>query len=219
MKQQPLLDLPPPDPFRLEKTFHAQGINIIAGVDEAGRGCLAGPVVAAAVILNPQDSIKGLKDSKMLSARERDRLFDEISSRALAAGVGIVGPDEIDRINILQASLLAMRIAVDELKVRPMQILIDGDQPIEHSIPQKVVVKGDKISNSIAAASIIAKVTRDRLMCDLEKKYPAFKFSVHKGYGTELHLAELAQHGPTPIHRKTFRGVMNIDLELRSGAR
>ncbi|MFA4874512.1 MAG: ribonuclease HII [bacterium] len=208
MRQQALLDLPPPDPFRLEKSFHAQGIDIIAGVDEAGRGCLAGPVVAAAVILPREISIKGLKDSKLLSAEQRERLFDVIYGCAVATGVGIVGPLEIDRINILQASLLAMRIAVDGLAVRPQQLFIDGNQPIEHEIPQKIVIKGDKISSSIAAASIIAKVTRDRLMCDFGNEYPAFKFSVHKGYGTELHLAELAKHGPTRIHRKTFRGVL-----------
>lgn len=210
MRQQPLLNLSLPDPFRLEKSFYTQGIELIAGVDEAGRGCLAGPVVAAAVILPQEIQIKGLKDSKLVKESLRERLFDEISLHAIAVATGIVDSKEIDRINILQASLLAMQIAVDGLKVKPQQLFIDGNQPIEHDIPQKIVIKGDKISASVSAASIIAKVTRDRMMRKLELEYPNFKFSIHKGYGTALHLEELAKHGPTKIHRMTFAPLRSV---------
>ncbi|MFH1830201.1 MAG: ribonuclease HII [Pseudomonadota bacterium] len=207
MRQQKLLDLPPPNRRRYEQTLHTQGISLIAGVDEAGRGCLAGPVVAAAVILPKDSQIPNLKDSKKLSERQREQLFEVISKQAVAFATGVVDTQEIDRTNILAASLLAMRIAVDELKVTPQFLLIDGQQMIEHHIPQRALIRGDDISINIAAASIIAKVSRDRMMRDLEPLYHPFKFSIHKGYGTALHKEELKRFGPTPIHRKTFRGV------------
>jgi ribonuclease HII len=208
MRQQKLLDVPPPNRRRYEDMLHSQGIEFIAGVDEAGRGCLAGPVVAAAVILPKHIHISNLKDSKKLSEKQREILFDEIGRQAVALAVGVVDSQEIDRINILKASLLAMKLAVDELTVTPQFLLIDGPQMIEHRIPQRALIRGDDISINIAAASIIAKVSRDRMMCDLEPLYRPFKFSVHKGYGTALHRDELKRYGPTQIHRKTFRGVV-----------
>ncbi len=207
MRQQRLLESSDVDRRRFEKILYEQGARFIAGVDEAGRGCLAGPVVAAAVILPNQVEIDGLRDSKKLTVRQRERLFETIGRKALSVATGVVDSREIDRINILQASLLAMRIAVDGLERRPDFILIDGRDPIEHRIPQRPVIKGDELSESIAAASIIAKVTRDRMMCDYEPLYPPYKFSIHKGYGTKLHMEEIRANGPTPIHRMTFRGV------------
>jgi len=207
MRQQLLIDPQPIDILRFETPLYESGVVHLAGVDEAGRGSLAGPVVAAAVVLPRGLVISGLNDSKKLTAKQRERLFDVIAKAATSTAVGIVKHDEIDRINILRASLRAMRIAVDQLSVMPGHLLIDGPEPIEHTIPQTPIKKGDFLSRVVAAASIIAKVTRDRMMCDLERKYPQFKFSVHKGYGTELHLSELAKHGPTAIHRMTFRGV------------
>jgi ribonuclease HII len=207
MRQQKLLDVPEPDRRRFEKTLNEQGFELIAGVDEAGRGCLAGPVVAAAVILPKEQHIEGLKDSKQLTEKQRERLYGVIEGVAVSIATGIVDSREIDRTNILRASLAAMQIAVDGLKVIPEFLLIDGQQMIEHEIPQRAVVKGDSLSISIAAASVIAKVTRDRIMCVLEPLYHPFQFSVHKGYGTKLHLEELAKHGPSPLHRMTFRGV------------
>lgn len=193
---------------RLERELLSRGVSVLAGIDEAGRGCLAGPVVAAAVILPPDVQIPGLRDSKLLTPKQRDRFFDRILSCAIAHGIGQVAAPEIDRINILQASLEAMRIAVDELAVAPGHLLIDGPQRIRSSLPQTPVVRGDRTCFLIAAASILAKVTRDRLMCEAECLYPHFRFSEHKGYGTAAHLAELRLHGPTPLHRMTFKGVL-----------
>lgn len=193
-----------------EELLFKQGIRIIAGVDEAGRGCLAGPVVAAAVVLPRALEIYGLKDSKQLTRAQRERFYGMICEKAIAYATGALSPKEIDRMNILEASLKAMQIAVDGLSVAPDYLLIDGPYGIRHKIPQKPIKKGDVFSMSIAAASVIAKVTRDRLMCDLEREYPSFKFSIHKGYGTARHLAEIRQNGPTPIHRMTFRGVNPI---------
>lgn len=207
MRQQKLLDSPPPNRRRYEESLRSQGIELIAGVDEAGRGCLAGPVVAAAVILPKEAIISDLRDSKKLSERQRERLFDQINEHAVASATAVVDSQEIDRTNILRASLLAMKMAVDELKITPQFLLIDGPQMIEHHIPQRALIKGDDISINIAAASIIAKVFRDRMMRDLEPLYYPYKFSIHKGYGTALHLEELKRFGPTPIHRKTFRRV------------
>jgi len=207
MRQQKLLDVPDVDRRRHENALHEQGIGLIAGVDEAGRGCLAGPVVAAAVILPKDLIIEGLRDSKKLTARQRERLFETIDREAIACATGVVDSREIDRTDILKASLLAMRQAVDGLSTEPEFLLIDGRDVIDHKIPQRALVKGDGVSTSIAAASIIAKVTRDRMMCDLEPLYHPFSFSVHKGYGTALHMRELRTHGPTAIHRMTFRGV------------
>lgn len=197
-----LLDSPPVSLHYFEERFRDEGH--IAGVDEAGRGCLAGPVVAASVILPKKLDIPGLKDSKQLTAIQRDEFYDIIRDKALAWGVGIIEPWEIDRINILRASLKAMKIAVDEMKIKPSLLFIDGPYPIESRLPQKTLKKGDARSITIAAASVIAKVTRDRMMVEFQRRYPDFSFSIHKGYGTELHMKELKQHGPTPIHRMTF---------------
>lgn len=205
--QQMLIDLPPPKFSVFEDDLGARGVKLVAGVDEAGRGCLAGPVVAAAVVLKTGQEFPGLKDSKQLTEKERNRFFFDIQANALSFSLGVVGRSDIDRINILEASLLAMRIAVENLKIRPEYLLIDGPFGIKYDLPQRAIKKGDALSISIAAASVIAKVTRDAMMCEYEKEFPSFKFSVHKGYGTALHLEELAKHGPTPIHRLTFRGV------------
>jgi len=192
------------DFLHFERELHTRGIRLVAGVDEVGRGPLAGPVVAAAVILPEGTRLPGLKDSKKLTPKQRDRFFDEIRDVAIACGVGIVSHEEIDKTNILKASLKAMRIAVDELAVRPEHILIDGLYGIDHPLPQTAITGGDGKSHSIAASSVIAKVTRDRMMCEMEQLYPNFRFSAHKGYGTVRHYEELAKHGPTPIHRRSF---------------
>ncbi len=177
-----------------------------AGVDEAGRGPLAGPVAAAAVILDPRDLPAGLNDSKLLKRKERERLFEEITRRALAVSVGFASAAEIDAINIRQATFAAMRRAVLALAVAPRHVLIDGnDLPPGLPCPAETIVKGDASVFSIAAASIIAKVTRDRLMRRLDASFPAYGFSQHVGYGTRAHLAAIAEHGPCPIHRLSFK--------------
>ena len=182
--------------------------RIVAGVDEAGRGCLAGPVVAGAVILDETRPIHGLRDSKELSERKRNELFELIRERALAYSVGMTGAEEIDRINILQAALLAMEKAVLSLQKKPDCILIDGNSKTSLPIEQKAIVKGDSKCASIAAASIVAKVTRDRIMTEIEREYPGYGFSRHKGYPTKEHLGALRNLGPSPIHRKSFKGVL-----------
>ncbi len=184
------------------------GFRRIAGVDEAGRGPLAGPVVSAAVILPGDFSVPGVIDSKKLTPKKRFRLFDEIRENALSIGVGIVEPEKIDRINILQASLLSMAEAVKELSTSPDYLLIDGIFPIEMGdIAQEAVKKGDSLSISIAAASIIAKETRDRIMLEYDREYPLYGFASHKGYPTRAHKKAIRENGICPIHRKTFRGV------------
>lgn len=205
--QRNLLQKLPPDLTSIERHLNGQGYELIAGVDEAGRGCLAGPVVAASVILPHGCIIEGIKDSKQLTKLQRERFFAIVQERALAWSIGAVDAGEIDRINILQSSLVAMRDAVATLSVRPQYLLIDGRQTIRSDLPQRAVIKGDSLSQSIAAASVLAKVTRDRMMVEYTAVYPSFSFDVHKGYGTKLHLEELKGHGPTPIHRRTFRGV------------
>lgn len=210
-RQQKLVDLPGPNPRCFEDALSLRGVELIAGVDEAGRGCLAGPVVASAVILPQRLILEGLKDSKQLSSTQRDNFFDAIKAHALAWSVGIVDPSEIDQINILKASLKAMKIAVEKLKIQPEHLLIDGPFGIELNIPQRPIIKGDALSHSISAASVVAKVTRDRMMSDYEGLYPSFKFSAHKGYGTRLHYDELQKNGPTAIHRMTFAGVRPTD--------
>lgn len=185
-----------------------KGFRLIAGVDEAGRGPLAGPVVSAAVILPGDFSVPGVNDSKKLTPAKRFRLYDEIRDNAVAVGVGIVGPGKIDCINILQASLLSMDEAVRELSAIPDYLLIDGIFPIHRDdIPQEPVKKGDSLSISIAAASIIAKETRDRIMLEYDRKYPSYGFASHKGYPTRAHKQAIRDNGICPIHRKTFRGV------------
>lgn len=183
------------------------GFRSVAGIDEAGRGPLAGPVVASAVILPQGAELPGLTDSKKLSAPKREHLFGLIYDRALAVGVGVADHDCVDRINILQATLLAMKEAVGRLAVPPDYLLIDGISPIPLNLPQRTIKKGDSASISIAAASVVAKVTRDRMMRDYDRQFPGYGFAEHKGYGCASHLAAIAELGPSPIHRKTFRGV------------
>lgn len=207
MKQKLLIPLPEIDQNFFESRLYQDGISSIAGVDEVGRGCLAGPVVAASVILPKDCTIKGINDSKKVPSKKRDELYDLILKEAVAYGIGVVSSEEIDQINILQASLKAMKIAVESLALKPQYLLIDGNQPVDIAIPQRMIIKGDARSISVGAASIIAKVTRDRMMAEIEKEYPAFSFSIHKGYGTSLHLSEIKRNGPTKIHRMTFAGV------------
>lgn len=195
----------------LEETLTERGFEAICGVDEVGRGPLAGPVVAAAVILPHDVVIDGLDDSKKLSAAQRERVFDQIARLALPCAIGIIDHETIDTINILQASLRAMRKAVMDLKQSPDVVLVDGNFSIPNlSQPQFTVVGGDRRCRSIAAASVIAKVTRDQIMCRYEALYPSFSFSTHKGYPTARHIAELNEHGPCDIHRKSFKPVARL---------
>ncbi|MEW6600644.1 MAG: ribonuclease HII [Nitrospirota bacterium] len=178
--------------------------RVIAGIDEAGRGPLAGPVVAAAVILPSGLVIRGLKDSKKTTEKDRKRLFWEIVGSAGVVGVGIVEADTIDRINILQSTKLAMKMAVNDLGTRPDLILIDAVRLADIGLPQKSFIKGESVSAAIAAASIIAKVVRDDIMLDFHNMYPEYNFKAHKGYGTKEHIECINTHGPCPIHRKSF---------------
>ena len=180
------------------------GLHLICGVDEAGRGPLAGPVCAAAVILPEHLQIPGLNDSKKLTDKKRRELFPVIQEQAIAYGIGLASESEIDEINILQATFLAMRRALDQLTVRPEIALIDGNRETDFGLPVKTVVKGDSLSANIAAASILAKVTRDNLMMELAQKYPEYGFEIHEGHGTKAHYEALRTYGPCPIHRKTF---------------
>jgi ribonuclease HII len=189
-----------------EKAFQ-KGFSKIAGIDEAGRGPLAGPVVSAAVILPNSFQVPGVFDSKKLTPKRRSYLYEKIYETAVSIGIGIVDPPEIDRINILQASLTAMAAAVENLAPRPDCLLIDGTFSIFSSLPQKAIPKGDALSISIAAASIVAKVTRDRLMERYHEDYPQFGFSKHKGYPTKAHKEAIQRFGCCPIHRKSFKGV------------
>jgi len=184
-----------------------KGYRLIAGVDEAGRGPLAGPVVAAAVVLPADAILQGLDDSKKLSPTRREELFPKIQTQAVVYGVAVVNPEVIDKINTLQAALLAMQQAVEQLQPVPDLLLIDGNQKTASSIEQWAIVKGDSKSLSIAAASVLAKVTRDHIMQDYHQLYPQYEFARHKGYGTKLHRDLIAEHGPCPIHRSTFKGV------------
>ena len=183
------------------------GYRLVAGLDEAGRGPLAGPVVAAAVILPRRCQLAGLNDSKQLTEMERERLYDEIRQRAVGIGVGQASEREIDAINILEATRLAMSRAIQALPAMPDYLLLDAIELSAVSLPQRAIIKGDTLSVSIAAASIVAKVTRDRLMGDYHRQYPQYNFQAHKGYGTAEHLRMLAEHGPCAIHRRSFRPV------------
>lgn len=197
----------------VEKQLRASGYKYIAGVDEVGRGPLAGPVVAAAVILPFAIKISGIKDSKALSDQDRRELYAEITQKSLAYSIGIVDEDLVDHYNILRATKNAMHQAVMRLKVSPEYILVDGNFLIPHlKVPQKAIVKGDRKEISIAAASIIAKVTRDDMMLEYDKQYPEYGFKRHKGYGTTEHLAALDEHGPSPIHRRSFKPVGQLKL-------
>jgi len=207
MQQTALFEQLPLDTLAFEQKARGRGYRLIAGIDEAGRGALAGPVVAAAVILPVGLRIEGVDDSKKLTPEKRERLFDVIMAQALRVGVGMAGHRVIDRINILQATRLAMQEAVGKLSPPPDYLLIDGITTIASPFPQKTVVKGDALSLSIAAASIIAKVSRDRLMRELDLKFPGYGFAGHKGYGSAGHLEAIHRLGPSPIHRLTFGGV------------
>jgi ribonuclease HII len=186
--------------------FESAYKGVVCGVDEAGRGPLAGPVVAAAVVLNPSDYPLGLNDSKVLNTNKRESLFLDIA-RTSSIGIGIAEPEEIDRLNILHASLSAMKRAVLSLNVLPDVALIDGNKAPFLPMKTECIIKGDSLSLSIAAASIIAKVTRDKLMLEAENRFPGYKFETHKGYPTKLHLQKLSLLGSSPIHRKSFKPV------------
>ena len=190
--------------WEIEDGFYAEGVTFICGVDEAGRGPLAGPVCAAAVILPEHLQIPGLTDSKKLTDKKRRELYPIIKEQAIAYGIGFASEKEIDEINILQATFLAMQRALDQLSVRPDLALIDGNREKDFGLPVKTVVKGDSLSANIAAASVLAKVTRDDLMEKMALEYPQYQFEIHKGYGTKAHYAALTEHGPSPIHRMTF---------------
>jgi ribonuclease HII len=195
------------DTFIFEKALRQQGYDLIAGLDEAGRGPLAGPVVAAGVVLPAGCQYQLFRDSKKLTARARLRLFAELKKMDAAVGVGLVSGVEIDELNILQASLLAMRKAIAVLSARPDFLLVDGTFPVPVPIPQQTLCKGESRSASIAAASIVAKVTRDRLMAEYHQQYPQYNFATNMGYPTAGHRRALKKHGPCPIHRRSFRGV------------
>jgi ribonuclease HII len=202
-----------PDPNRNchERACKRRGFTHIAGVDEAGRGPLAGPVVAAAVILDRARPVRGIDDSKKLPADLRELLFGRITRSARAWAVAAAGPEEIDRLNILRASLLAMRRAVLALAEPPDCLLVDGRDAIDLPVWQKPIIRGDALSLSIGAASILAKVTRDRIMVEMHRRWPAYNFARHKGYPTPEHLEALRRFGPCPIHRRSFRGVLSAD--------
>ncbi len=195
------------DFWAFERQAHKSGYSLIAGIDEAGRGPLAGPVVSAAVVLPESFHVDDVDDSKQLTPKKRADLFPRIQEAALAVGVGIVAAETIDRINILQAALLSMAKAVENLAIQPDYLLIDGSFPIPMDLPQNALPKGDSLSISIAAASIIAKVTRDRMMVVFDRTYPEYGFSQHKGYPTRAHREAIRKFGCSPIHRKTFKGV------------
>ena len=190
--------------WEIEDGFYAEGVKVICGVDEAGRGPLAGPVCAAAVILPEHLEIPGLTDSKKLTDKKRRELFPVIKEQAIAYGIGLASEKEIDGINILQATFLAMERALAQLTVKPDLALIDGNREKDFGIPVKTVVKGDSLSANIAAASVLAKVTRDDLMMEMARTYPEYGFEIHKGYGTKAHYAALTEHGASPIHRMSF---------------
>ena len=194
----------PTDLWVYEREAFADGVKLVCGVDEAGRGPLAGPVCAAAVILPPELVIPGLNDSKKLTDKKRRELYDVITAEAVSYGIAFASEKEIDEINILQATFLAMARAMEKLTPQPELALIDGNRARDFGLPVRTIVKGDSLSASIAAASILAKVTRDRLMEQYDEAYPQYGFVVHKGYGTKRHYEALREFGPSPIHRMTF---------------
>ena len=205
MKTDSALDL-----WTIERQYAERGYTAICGVDEAGRGPLAGPVFAAAVILPFETQIEGLNDSKKLTDAKRRALFPVICEKAIAYGIGSASAQEIDAINILQATFLAMKRAVAQLKVKPGFLLVDGNRLTDFGISAESIVKGDSRSANIAAASILAKVTRDRLMMQYDAEYPQYGFAQHKGYGTAQHIAALRKYGPCPIHRRSFEPVRSM---------
>ncbi len=201
--------------FEFDKDFYNKGLSFVSGIDEAGRGPLAGPVVAAAVILPKDIFIDGVNDSKKLTPKKRNLLFEEIKQSAVSYGIGIVESKTIDEINILQATFFAMKKALEQLSVTPDLLLIDGN----HKIPdlkynQQAIVSGDAKSACIACASILAKVTRDNMMLEYAKQYPQYNFEKHKGYGTKAHIEAIVKFGPCPIHRMTFAPLNSKQLEM-----
>lgn len=198
------------EPF--EEEARARGFSLVAGLDEAGRGPLAGPVVAAAVVLPPSENLEGIDDSKKLTARQREKKFPLLLKKALAVGIGIVEAQEIDRLNILRASLKAMELAVEKLPLTPDFLLIDGPHSLNLPLSQQAIPKGDQRCLSIAAASIVAKVTRDRLMMAYHEQYPEYNFAQHKGYGTKEHLQALRKYGCCPLHRQSCKAIFQLPL-------
>ena len=190
--------------WELENEIYDSGVELICGVDEAGRGPLAGPVCAAAVILPRGLEIEGLYDSKKLSEKKRDKLFDAICTEAVSYGIAFASAEEIEEINILNAAMLAMNRAIERLSVKPALALVDGNRNSAIKMPSRCVVKGDAKCADIAAASILAKVTRDRYMLEMAEKYPEYHFEKHTGHGTKLHYAALREYGPCQIHRPSF---------------
>ncbi len=207
------------DLLKYEKELYDKGITLIGGVDEAGRGPLVGPVVAGCVILPKNYSLPGLIDSKQLSEKKRDKYYDIIMKDAISVGIGIVDSKTIDEINILEASRLAMKLAIDNMKVKPEYILSDAMKLDNQSIPYKDIIHGDALSLSIAAGSVIAKVTRDRMMYELDKEYPEYGFGKHKGYPTKLHLENIKKYGLLKNYRFTYKPVSVLinegDVKIR----
>ena len=204
----------PIDLWLYEKEAFADGFQLVCGVDEAGRGPLAGPVCAAAVILPPELVSPGLNDSKTLTAKKRRELCSVITAEAVSYGIAFASEQEIDEINILQATFLAMERAMQKLSPPPELALIDGNRTKDFGLPVRTIVKGDSLSASIAAASILAKVTRDRYMIELDEKYPEYGFAQHKGYGTAQHIEALKKYGPCPIHRRSFEPVRLLSYDF-----
>jgi len=202
------------DLLKYEKELYSKGIKLIAGTDEVGRGPLVGPVVAAAVILPPNYTLEGLNDSKKLTEKKREKYYDILFRDAVSIGLGIVDAKKIDEINILEASRLAMKLAIEDLKTKPEHILSDAMKLDNQDIPYTDIIHGDALSLSIAAASVIAKVTRDRMMYELDKKYPQYGFAKHKGYPTKLHLENLKKYGVLDNYRFTYKPVKQI-LQLK----
>lgn len=200
------------DLFAHDKALREQGFFVLAGVDEAGRGPLAGPVVAAAVILPPAEIIDGVRDSKTVPEREREMLFARITDVAETYGIGIIDADEIDRTDILHATRAAMMTALNQLARDPDLVLIDAVRLSSLAVEQRSIIRGDATSASIAAASILAKVTRDRLMAEYHEQYPQYGFNRHKGYGTKDHISCIRKYGPCPIHRRSFDQVRTVPL-------
>lgn len=197
------------DLLKYEKELWEKNINLIAGVDEVGRGPLVGPVVAAAVILPKDYFLEGLTDSKKLSEKKRDKFFEILNKEAIAIGIGVIDAKTIDEVNIYEASKLAMYQALNNLKIKPEHVLIDA-MPLNLDVPSTSIIHGDALSLSIAAASVIAKVTRDKMMYELHEKYPEYRFDLHKGYPTKLHLEVLKKYGPLPNYRFTYKPVRDL---------
>ncbi|MDO8644074.1 MAG: ribonuclease HII [bacterium] len=212
-KKSTVFPLRTEDLLVFEKRLYAQGFRLLAGLDEVGRGCLAGPVVAAAVIFpRLRRGLSFINDSKKLTPLQREKAYKEITQRAITWGIGFVGAEEIDRINIFQASKKAMLLALKQLSVKPDHLLIDGNFGIDSEVSQTSIIQGDARSISIAAASIMAKVTRDRWIAETGKEYPRFSFAKHKGYGTPEHLKEISLHGLTDLHRRSFSPCQQYQL-------